>query len=489
MSAAQVAVHQPTSVGEPPRAPPDWKRAFSNLAREHGFEPLRIEGNVPVDIEGTLYRNGIGRVERFGERYGHWFDGDGAVSAVRLVAGQASGAVKLVRTRGLLREERAGRPLFGGYNTSVRRPIRELFLGDRKNPGNTSVLLWKGRLFALCEAGLPFEVDRADLETLGECDLGVIARAFSAHPHEVPQRKAFYNFGLAKNGPKATVETYELPYEGSARTLVAFDIPGPTLIHDFAATERHLVFTIAPFTMSLWKALFLRRGAMDAGRWRPQDGTEIVVVPIDDPSKMFRVKVDAFYGEHVANAFEDKDALVFDFTRYDDIHGMERYVGKLLAGAVEQPLGSTIARCIVDAKTRRVRFEERFAAACELPRVSPRVDARAHRFMYLTGFGSEEASRRTPFDAIVKLDVERGSATRWSPGASQFVSEAVLVPKAEGATEDDGYLLTMVYDARTDHSHLAILDAKDLAAPPLARAFFDHAIPPGFHGQWVSRPT
>jgi len=73
--------------------PSAWARSLQNLPREHGFEPLRIEGSLPPELDGTYYRNGAGRFDVFGERYGHWFDADGAVTGVRLEAGRASGAV------------------------------------------------------------------------------------------------------------------------------------------------------------------------------------------------------------------------------------------------------------------------------------------------------------------------------------------------------------------------------------------------------------
>jgi all-trans-8'-apo-beta-carotenal 15,15'-oxygenase len=69
-----------------------WFEAFRDLSREHGFEPLRIEGQIPAQLSGTLYRNGPALFENFGRRYEHWFDGDGAVGAVRLSGGKAEGA-------------------------------------------------------------------------------------------------------------------------------------------------------------------------------------------------------------------------------------------------------------------------------------------------------------------------------------------------------------------------------------------------------------
>src|SRR5437868_14286272 len=40
-----------------------------------------VEGRWPADLAGTFYRNGPGRFELGGERYRHWFDGDGMVQA------------------------------------------------------------------------------------------------------------------------------------------------------------------------------------------------------------------------------------------------------------------------------------------------------------------------------------------------------------------------------------------------------------------------
>src|SRR4051812_23020049 len=95
--------------------PAPYMGLFETLPREHGFEPLRIEGTLPADLLGTLYRNGPSRFESFGYKYQHLFDGDGGVSAVRFTGTGALGAAKVVQSEGLLEEQRAGRRLYGGY--------------------------------------------------------------------------------------------------------------------------------------------------------------------------------------------------------------------------------------------------------------------------------------------------------------------------------------------------------------------------------------
>ena len=60
------------------------------------FEPLEVEGQLPKELRGTLYRNGPGQFGQFGKRYSHPFEADGAAAQAPTVgsAVAASGAVR-----------------------------------------------------------------------------------------------------------------------------------------------------------------------------------------------------------------------------------------------------------------------------------------------------------------------------------------------------------------------------------------------------------
>ena len=466
------------SVGAEVRAPhaPPWLGGFRDLSREHGFEPLEIEGALPGDLVGTLVRNGPVKFGVGGEPYGHWFDGDGGLTAVRFDGARALGATRVTQTAGLLRERAAGKRLFGGYDTPMARPFRELFMNDGKNAANTAVLLWQDRLFATCEAGKPFEVDARDLASIGEDDLGVIDGAFSAHAHYVPSRRTTYNFGL-KQGRNTKVACYALPDHGAAQKIASFTIEGARLNHDFVVTDRHLVFTFAPMHLSLL-ALLMKKAPVSSAKWRPADGTEIVVVPIDDPTRILRFRTDAFLLEHTVNAWEENGDVVFDYTHYASPDGLESFARGLVRGVLEGPASATIRRGRVDPRRGTFASELLFGRAVELPRVAPRVEASRHRFAYYAEVGSD-----TPFAAVLKHDVRTGQVDRYAPGALEYPGEAVFVPKG-GDAEDDGYVLTLVYDARRDRTRLDVLDARRFADGPIAKCWFDHAVPFGFHGAW-----
>jgi len=64
-------------------------------------------------------------------------------------------------------------------------------------------------------------------------------------------------------------------------------------------------------------------------------------------------------------------------------------------------------------------------------------------------------------------------------------SEAVFVPRYAEAAEDDGWVLSIVYDADRDASDLVVLNAADFTGEPEAVVHLPQRVPFGFHGNWV----
>lgn len=460
---------------------PSWRGAIQDLSREHGFEPLRVEGDLPAELEGTLYRNGPALFSSFGESYGHWFDGDGAVSAIRLEGGRAEGAVRIVQSEGLVEERRAGRRLHGIYGTPrAGGPLARL-RGKDKNVANISVLPWDGRLFALYEGGRPTEISSADLSTIGETDLdGLIAGTLSAHLHRIPKRKATYGYGL-RYGRVTVLDVYELRDGGEARRLTSIPLPYATMIHDFVATERSLVFFIPPVRLRIFRQLLGAGTPAENFVWNEGEGTEVVVVPIDEPERLVRFAVDPFYQWHFVNAFERGEDLVVDLVRYHDF-ATNHDLGSLPGGGAQPLSKGRLHRTILDPRRRTARSEELWDRPCEFPRIAPDVEGRPYRFAYLAAHPRGEDAGL--FSRIARFDVESGRVEEGEAGKDRFVSEPIFVPRPGGKSERDGWVLAHVYDAGSHTTHLAVWDARELGRGPIARAHFDHHLPPTFHGAW-----
>ena len=76
---------------------PSCHGGLENLDTEYDYELVEVEGDIPIDIKGTFFRNGPGR-QRIGEtKYGHWFDGDGMLCAFSFNEGRVHFKNRYVR--------------------------------------------------------------------------------------------------------------------------------------------------------------------------------------------------------------------------------------------------------------------------------------------------------------------------------------------------------------------------------------------------------
>jgi carotenoid cleavage dioxygenase len=110
------------------------------------------------------------------------------------------------------------------------------------------------------------------------------------------------------------------------------------------------------------------------------------------------------------------------------------------------------------------------------------VGGRRHRY----GYTSElTIGRPNLHGATIKLDADTGTTEAHEYGPGRGGAEPLFAPRADSTAEDDGWLLTLVYDAATDHSELCVLDAQDVTGPEVARIRLPQRVPYGFHGNWV----
>ncbi|MCB9595850.1 MAG: carotenoid oxygenase family protein [Sandaracinaceae bacterium] len=443
-------------------------RFSTSLTREHGYEPLRVEGTLPQGLEGTLLRNGPGLLESFGKPYSHLFEGDGALLAVHLEGGRARGAHRVIESAELAEERRRGRPLYGTNAGQVARTWNGL-RRRMKNAANTSVMAWQGRLLALFEASLPTEVTLDDLATVGATDLdGVVAGTFSAHPHRVASRRTTYNFGQ-RVGARTLLDVYALPDVGPASRLTTVPLERPVMLHDFIATERHLIFFVAPARIVRWRGLLGVGDFNDYFRWSPEDGAEVIVIPIDAPERVVRFHVDPFWVWHFGNAYErGPDELVIDWVRYPDFASLDA----LREPGVPVRQGQLV-RSVLRPSQRTLSAPEPLSdLPCEFPTIDPRhAGARVDSIWV----ASDAARCR-----IARVDVEGGGERVWELPVDHRPSEPVFVPGDAG-----GWALTLVYDAVRHESYVAVLDGARPEDGPVARVWLGHHTPPTFHGVFL----
>ena len=91
------------------------------------------------------------------------------------------------------------------------------------------------------------------------------------------------------------------------------------------------------------------------------------------------------------------------------------------------------------------------------------------------GYGVEVATnwdrsvdREVDHLGLLRFDVARDEVTAWNPGQYRTASEPLFVRADDGRSDDEGWLLTVVYDATRGASDLYVLDASSLGRKPQA---------------------
>jgi carotenoid cleavage dioxygenase len=109
---------------------------------------------------------------------------------------------------------------------------------------------------------------------------------------------------------------------------------------------------------------------------------------------------------------------------------------------------------------------------------------RPHRYAYTVAV--EMGVEWKPPTGLRKHDVVSGTTVAHDPGPGRHGGEPVFIPASDGAGEDEGWVLSVVYDEARDASDVIVVDATDFTAPPVATVHLRTRVPLGFHGSWVS---
>jgi carotenoid cleavage dioxygenase len=147
-------------------------------------------------------------------------------------------------------------------------------------------------------------------------------------------------------------------------------------------------------------------------------------------------------------------------------------------------------RWVIDTEAGRVSEQQLDDRPCDFPRVHDRVVGLKHRYGYMAGMadGADAAGMgegaMTLGASLRKHDIETGNSVTHELGAGCQAGEPVFAASPGTAGEDDGWIMTFVYDSARDKSDLVIIDASDFGKPPVARIHMPTRVPYGFHSNW-----
>jgi carotenoid cleavage dioxygenase len=441
--------------------------------------PLPIDGVLPPDLQGTLLRVGPG--------------------------GRAAGALHGVELR-------------DGAAVSYR---------TRASTADANVFWHAGSVLALSESGLPQQFSRAlEPEEFG----GGLTRPIASHVHLDPATGARVLFGV-EPGDEAAPPVLHLGEWDAAGALARYrgiTLERATWQHDIGVTARQVVFLESPteFGGDLARGEPEGGGEAEAGgdpeagadpeagtgagggasavqvpyRWTP--GAESWIGVVDragDGSAVRWIRQDPCLVTHVLNAHDEGDAIVLHVVRYrvpeagQPVDLDSSVVGSAGVGAslIGGGLGVLERWRIEGTACEQVQVDDR---AVEYVQTDPACGGQPFRYGYgvalgVGGAGADSgagASASVRQLGLLQFDVARDEVREWRAGEYRVASEPLFVRAADGHSDDEGWLLTVVHDAARGESDLCVLDASSFGrCAPQAVIHLPGLLAFRSHGTWV----
>jgi carotenoid cleavage dioxygenase len=477
-----------TDIQERYAAPPAAASRKPQLFRvETDIAECEIDGKIPSDLNGAFYRTGPDA--QFPLAPGNIpFDGEGHVSLFRIADGRVSYKSRFVRNERYVAQEKAHKLLFPMYrNPYVDDPsVKALSRGTH----NTHIIHHNGVLLALKEDSPPAAMDLHTLETVDPVytfNGQLQSKTFTAHPKTDSESGNMIAFGYeAKGFATDDVNVFEYTPQGKKVWDAWVKVPYIGMIHDFAVTQKHVVFYVIPLALDMEQ---IKKGGIHWS-WYSGQPTYFGVMRRGGDGKDIRwIKGPERSATHMMGCFDDGNKVVVDVemsaqnpfpfmpmrdgSRWDPVKGSSR-----------------ITRLTADVSKKTTKDYGMEVLYQNLVGALPRQDDRYNTVPYKIGFlpvpdPTPEAGKR-PASCWARMDHSNKATQIYRAEDGAQLAEACFAPKSKTAPEGSGYLMGVAsHGPQNGRADLVILDAEHLDQPPLAIVRLPTRIVGQIHGWWV----
>lgn len=284
-----------------------------------------VEGSLPACLDGGAYiRNGPNPSFIPKGPY-HFMEGDGMLHMIKFSNGGKlpTFCCRHVSTHKLTVEREVGYPfvpsIFSSFNGGLLATISRFLLTTARvlagqfdpikqglGPANTSLALFSGRLFALCEADLPYALHvtaEGDILTLGRHDFGESEPFSRMTSHPKIDRVTGQVFAYKYVGTPPSMKFFRIDSSGRKQKYVPISMEKFTAVHDFAVTEKYAVIPDVQIVVN--PASVLRgRSPVEIDR---EKVARVGIIPkyAEEEGEMVWVEAAGFNPMHCVNAWEE----------------------------------------------------------------------------------------------------------------------------------------------------------------------------------------
>ena len=445
----------------------------------------------------------------------HPMEGDGAILGVTFSEkGHVTARFRYIRTIGFTNERKKGTRLYTGMDSTrelgpslgndfplplFRHHLQPGLNRNRKNLSNTRSVYWAERLLTMWDGGQPFKLDGKGLSTEGRTRLGgAISRdddPFGAKMvyDPVKNRAIFHGVEIGAKQSEITVYEFDSDFRLISGEKMFATIPSLALLNDFAATENYAVFVQPDLEVNGFQFLTNKEpGKVLSVGNGPATLHLIPRIGSTRDQQRFSIPVDALSDANLqfCNAYEDGDLVIVDAIRSNlaSVGTGENKPwpwGETLEDYRTMASKKSLWRYTVDTRNGSVSKKLLYESHCLFGVVNPKVSTRHHKYIYVNvgATGSEAA----PPQGIAEIDCGSGEADVWMPEAYEYCGEPIYASRQnQSDNENLGYILSVLYNGKSEESEIVILEANDIAKGPITRIPLGVAVPHAYFGCFTS---
>lgn len=461
------------------------------VEREETEKSLQVEGKFPDWLEGVLVRNSSIPIYQEGKQISHEFDGLAMLHGFAFNRGEVFYTNRFLKSQQHDAVVNKGVTQYHGFASqpSFWQRVQDFFISSDQWVANASVNVFKygNDYVALTEVPLPARFDLKTLDTLGsfifQDHLPKSQCWESAHPHFDPSSHEIVNF-LIEFGQQSYYVIYRMKEGSSFREVIAkVPVDMPAYMHSFAMTEHYIILTEFPLIVNPIDLLIKNKPFIHNFVWMPERGTRFIVIERSSGKIMTQMSTDPFFSFHHANAYEvdNGNKVIVDLVAFPDISLMPSLFPQASSlGASESNWQRRLMRYQLLLDKHEILPEVLLEKNVEFPRFNDQFDGKSYRYLYMT-ISEDSIDGKKERSGICKFDLLTREFKTWNQAGYDAV-EPVFVSFPNGQNEDEGIVLTVIYDEEKKHSFLLALDGPSLNE--IARAELPWHIPGSFHGQY-----
>ena len=381
--------------------------------------------------------------------------------------------------------------------------LTEMMAGFINNYDNTNVLLWRlgpedpsnATYIATTDFPLVHMINPDTLAVTGQnkppISKGYSLQTASHWTREIGSDNSI-NYHLMMNPLNPLRPDFVLYRYGNSmddmKEIGRFGIKHINYNHMISNTPNYAVIVIYPVIMNYGTILQHDMHPIETLE-RLDEPTKIYLMNLHDGSVLdgFETEEESMvFATHHMNAWEEGDEVIFDLAT-NPWDAMKTYMDiELMINHNEtdsQEASQVMKRVRLNKVTREVVVEDwpnqgniPMMNTMDFPAINMNYKGYKNRYAY--GWVGVDYWRMT----LVKKDLEKPAECRTWSEPNHYPGELQFVPNPEGEEEDDGILMTVVFDGVREQSYVLLLDGRTFTE--LNRAYLPYIIPFSFHGNW-----